>query len=330
MEGVLISAIAPKMSFGTFAETDKDGIFHVNGFDFPEGTSFILNAMNEKGGLEGNYEIHDEKFPFIDPLTNGVPERTDGQIADFFKGRRWTLLDEVNVQAFKESNDDIYANFASYSRNADDMKRSGISSIRQALKGIGGITDHMGHLKWRYSELSYYIDGKLFDPRGNATMVFNVAGRPSSWQNHAMPDNIGNSSFYGPTLSEVEAAVPFNTIERIDFIRSEHSIVLGPSYGGPSVVITTKRGDKVRWERQFELKDYLPLGYQEYKEYMSPILSVDFDDYDIETAPTLLWLPSVKFDGGGKSIDLKFPIKSNYKVFVEGLTDNGDIISETL
>lgn len=40
IEGVLISTIAPKMNFGTFAETDKDGMFHINGFDFPEGTSY--------------------------------------------------------------------------------------------------------------------------------------------------------------------------------------------------------------------------------------------------------------------------------------------------
>lgn len=114
----------------------------------------------------------------------------------------------------------------------------------------------MGHLKWRYSEINYYIDGKIFDPRGNATMKYNVAGQPSSWIRQAIPENIGVDSFYGPTLSEVEAAVPFNSIERIDFIRPEHSLVLGPSYGGAAVVITTKKGDKVNWKRQFELKDH--------------------------------------------------------------------------
>ncbi len=328
MEGVLISAIAPNMNFGTFAETDKDGIFHINGFDFPEGTTFIFNAMNEKGGLEANYEIYEDKFPEIEILKNASSQTTD-EIADFFKGTRWTLLDEVNVQAFKESNDDIYANFASYSRTADDMKVRGISSVWQALKGLGGISDHSGHLKWRNYEINFYIDGQLFDPRGNATMRYNSAGGSSPWIRHAVPDKIGGSLFYGPTLSEIEAAVPFNIIERIDFIRPENSVVLGPSYGGAAVVITTKKGDKVHWERQFELKDYLPLGYQEYKEYASPLLSVDTDEYDLQTHPTLLWLPSVKFDESGKSVNLKFPIKSNYRVFIEGLTDNGEIISET-
>ncbi|MDE6637692.1 MAG: hypothetical protein K2K32_05595, partial [Muribaculaceae bacterium] len=330
IEGIFISAIAPKMKFGTFAETDKEGFFHINGFDFPEGTSYIFKAMNEKGGLEANYEIFDDRFPEIEILKNSTHVENDDQIADYFKGIRWILLDEVNVQAFKESNDDIYANFASYSRSAEDMKVSDISSVWEALKGLGGITNHMGHLSWRNSEITYFIDGKLFDPRGNATMVYNVAGQPSSWQEQAQPHNIGSTSFYGPTLSEIEAAVPFNSIERIDFIRPEHSIVLGPSYGGATVVITTKKGDKVHWERQFELKDHLPLGYQKYKEYASPLLTIDSDEFDLQTHPTLLWLPAVRFDENGKTISLKFPVKSNYSIIIEGITDKGDIISETL
>lgn len=328
MEGVLVSAIVPKKSFGTFAETDKDGIFHLNGFDFPEGTPFILKAMNEKGGMEANYEIFDDLYPEIDILKNPTPISTTDEIADFFKSTRWTLLDEVKVQAFKESNYDIYANFASYSRTAEDMKVRGITSIEQALNGIGGLSNYMGHLKWRHWEINYYLDGQLIDPRGNATMVYDVAGRKSAWQNNAIPENIGGNSFFGPTLSEVEAAVPFHMIERIDFIRPEHSLVLGPSYGGATVVITTKKGDKVNWEHQFELKDHLPLGYQEYKEYASPMLSIDTDEYDLQTHPTLLWLPSVKFDEKGKAINLKLPVKSDYNVIIEGISDNGDIILE--
>ena len=330
MEGVLISAIAPQKKFGTFAETDNDGVFRLNGFDLPEGTSFILKAMNEKGGLETNYEIFNERFPEIEILKNTTSDMTSDEIADFFKNTRWTLLDEVKVQAFKESNDDIYANFVSFSRSADDMKVGGIKSIAQALRGIGGISNFMNHLMWRDSEITFYIDGKLFDPQGTATLIYNVGGvfyrRPFAQAGQSR----GGTTLYGPSLSEVEVAVPFNTIERIDFVRPEHSLVLGPSFGGAAVLITTKTGDKVHWERQFELKDHLPLGYQQYKEYASPILSIDANDYDMQTQPTLLWLPSVRFDDTEKTIDLRFPLKSEYRVTVEGVADNGEIISETM
>ncbi|MDE5812994.1 MAG: carboxypeptidase-like regulatory domain-containing protein, partial [Muribaculaceae bacterium] len=329
IEGVLVNAIAPKMKFGTFAETDSDGVFRLNGFDLPEGTIFIVKAMNEKGGLETNYEIFEEQFPEIEILKNDTPDRTSDEIAEFFKNSRWILLDEVKVQAFKESNDDIFANFVSFSRSADDMKVRGITSIEQALRGIGGIANVMDHIKWRNSEVSYYIDGNLFDPQGIASLFYDVGGFAYGRPFAEAGESIGGNTLYGPTLSEVATAVPFNSIERIDFIRPEHSLVLGPSYGGAVVLITTKAGDKVSWERQFDLKDHLPLGYQQYKEYASPILSVDSDEYDLQTHPTLLWLPSVKFDDSGKAIDLKFPMRSDYRIVIEGLADDGTIILET-
>ena len=37
----------------------------------------------------------------------------------------------------------------------------------------------------------------------------------------------------------------------------------------------------------------------------------------------------VPFDDTGKSIDLNFPVKSDYRVIIEGIADNGDIIIET-
>ena len=154
MEGVMVSAIVPKKNFGTFADTDSDGIFHLSGFDFPEGTPFILKAMNEKGGLEANYDIFEDRFPETECLPHIYPSASTEDITDFFKGSRWILLDEVKVQAFKESNDDIYANFSSYSRTADDMKVRGITSVGQALRGIGGIFLNMDRLIWRGTPVS--------------------------------------------------------------------------------------------------------------------------------------------------------------------------------
>ncbi|MDE7409307.1 MAG: hypothetical protein K2N09_04725, partial [Muribaculaceae bacterium] len=99
MEGVMVSAIVPQKNFGTFADTDSNGIFHLNGFDFPEGTPFILKAMNEKGGLEANYDIFEDRFPATECLPPLYPSASTAEISDFFKGSRWILLDEVKVQA---------------------------------------------------------------------------------------------------------------------------------------------------------------------------------------------------------------------------------------
>lgn len=308
LEGIMIYSIAPKENFGIFAETDNDGIFRLNGFDLPENTPFIFRAMNEKGDNEINYEIFEDHFPSVEILNDTISSNRRIN-SDLLASNKWKLLDEVNVTAMSLSGAeiygyDLYGSLASYSCNSTDMKAKNISSIEEAMHSLPGISTIMGYLKWRNEYVAYYLDGRIFEP--------------------------SSGSGKGATVAELNSLIPFESIERIDFVRPEHASVLGRTYGGGAIMIITKKGDKTGWQKQFELKDYLPLGYQQYKEYASPILSEDFKEYEMQTHPTLLWLPSVKFDEHGKAIDLKFPLKSDYRLIIEGITDNGDIISETL
>lgn len=353
MEGVMVYAIAPKFRFGAFAETDADGNFSINGFDFPDGTLFIFRAMNEKGGNEANFNITGETFPSVDILSQTPASVSDINAAYFFDAMRWTMLDEIKVQAFNHYNNDsdIFKSLAIYSRNHEDLASRGITSLAQALRSIPGLTIQNDYLKYRNSNVAFYIDGIIYETVGEAmpyTPQFTAPGKlPGTYARSRFADgslanlnpyntrmlmtgttpnpNRQDSKFPVPTFSEIAAAVQFQDIERLDFLKSGLF-----DYGNCALMITTKSGNNIPGGAQFELKDYLPKGYQQYKEYASPILSVDTDEYDLQTHPTLLWLPSVRFDDKGKSIDLKFPVKSNYHVIIEGVSDNGDIISETL
>lgn len=184
----------------------------------------------------------------------------------------------------------------------------------------------------------YYIDGTIYDPRGTSN-EFGVsrfahsmrrynAGRAHSVKPSRSP--IGKN-VDTPLLSEIESVVPFHIIDRIDYLRPEHSVILGRDRGGGAIVITTKSGDKVSWNRQFELKDHIPLGYQkykEYKEYASPILSSEADEYDIKQSPTLMWIPSVRFGNTDSEINLKFPLSYDCDIIVEGISSDGIISNE--
>lgn len=314
LEGVMVCAISPKADFGTYADTDENGEFHLNGFDLPENTPFIFKAMNEKGGSEGNFDIYEDRFPDTDRLTATDMKITDNDIDGFFKGSKWIMLDEITVQAFNQAQDDIYSAISDYSKSTGDFKRLGITSIGQALKGIGGMVNVSGRLFWRSSPVVYYIDGTLYDPYGSmnsfgaSRYTKTLKSYMARSSNYSQPGVSGfGSDTDTPMLVEVESVVPFNAIERIDYIRPEHSLIFSETAGLGAVVITTKQGDKKNWSRQFELKDFIPLGYQEYKEYASPLLSSETDAYDLQTSPTLLWLPSVKFGESGKDITLKIP-----------------------
>lgn len=132
-----------------------------------------------------------------------------------------------------------------------------------------------------------------------------------------------------PLLKEVELSLPFSTIDHISFLNMGQSLILGNGFDGGVIMITTKEGSQQGLKQQFELKDHIPLGYQKYKEYASPILSSEADEYDIKQTPTLMWIPSVRFVNTDSEINLKFPLSYDCDIIVEGISSDG-IISNVL
>ena len=333
LEGVMVCAISPKADFGTFADTDGNGMFYLNGFDLPEDTPFIFRAMNEKGGNEGNYDIYEQTFLQAENLKALPARMEDNAVSDFFRNSKWTMLDEINVQAFSKDGGDIYEMLAFYTKKAEDFERLGISNIEQAIRGVAGMTNVGGRLFWRRSPVAYSIDGTIYDPYFTFTS-FGVSRFAQSMRRYTgggvyMPapasSPIGKNA-KTPLLSEIEGMIPFNSIDRIDFIRPEHSILFGNTYGGGIIMITTKQGGDASWSKQYELKDFVPLGYQKYKEFASPLLSAETDAYDLQTSPTLLWIPSVRFDGKGTDLNLGHPVIPDYDIVIEGVSDGGMIL----
>lgn len=332
LEGVMVYAIAPKADFGTFAETDANGEFHLDGFDMPEGTPFIFRVMNEKGGNEGNYEVEDMKYPCSEPLPGKPADNgTEAEISDFFKGSPWIMLDEIKVQAFSQKEVDIYEELASHSKTSEDFNKKGITTIEEAVRDIPGMILKKGSLYWRDCPVTFFIDGVRHE--GSTVEAFKV-NRVSPWKQlfnddyklkAVMPEPTKLPEAVGTPLSEINSMLPFDAIERIDFLKEGEALILGNGLQGGALMITTKDGGQQGIKAQFELKDHIPLGYQKYKEYANPMLSADADAYDLQSSSTLLWLPSVRFDGQGTDIELKLPVKAEYDVIIEGVSDDGPV-----
>lgn len=329
LEGVMVYAIAPKADFGTYAETDANGEFHLDGFDLPEGTPFIFRAMNEKGDNEGNYEVEDMKYPISEILPGKTTDNgTEAEISDFFKGSQWIMLDEIKVQAFAQKEVNIYEMLASHSKTTEDFKRKAITTFEGAVRDIPGTTIINGCLFWRDFPVEYYIDGIRHMPATppNEFKVNRVSLVKQAFTKdggNVMPKPI-KLPRGGIPLADIERVIPFDAVERIDFLRNGEALILDNLEGG-ALMITTKDGAYRGIKTQFELKDHIPLGYQKYKEYASPMLSSTTDAYDLENASTLLWLPSVRFDGEGTAVELKIPILPEYEVIIEGISEAGPI-----
>ncbi|MDE6291895.1 MAG: TonB-dependent receptor plug domain-containing protein, partial [Muribaculaceae bacterium] len=334
LEGVMVYAIAPRVNFGTYAETDANGEFHLDGFDFPAGSPFIFRAMNENGGNEGNYELSETKYPASDILLGKSSGKdTEAEISDFFKGSPWIMLDEIKVQAFADEEVDIYEMLASHSKTTEDFEKRGITTLEEAVRGIGGTIIRNGRLYWRGKPVTYYIDGVRHESpiTEKPFSVKRVSPKKQAFWNgggqepRVMPESSSGVPVGGIPLSDIDRLLPFDAIERIDFLRSGEALILGNSMPGGALMITTKSGGPGGIKTQFELKDYVPLGYQKYKEYASPLLSSSADAYDLQNASTLLWLPSVRFDGDGKDIELKLPLSPEYDIIIEGISDEGPL-----
>lgn len=334
LQGVRVFTIAPMADFGTYAETDENGEFHLDGFDFPEGTAFMFRAMNEKGGNEGNYEIIDMKFPDSDILKENR-HKSESDLSDFFKGSRWIMLDEIEVQAFSNEEVNIFEMLATNSKTTDDFKKKGISTLEQAVRDIPGTNIINGKLYWRKALVKYYIDGVRYEPISDQNQ-FHVNPQPR--KKHKAWNGIGNLPEpvipeptpniivdNAPPISDIDRVLPFDAIKRIDFIRSGDALILGNDLPGGAIMITTKSGEEQGFSRQFELKDYIPLGYQKYKEFASPLLSTESDVYDLQTNATLLWIPSIRFDERGREINLTLPLPSECDIIIEGISNDGPI-----
>lgn len=265
MEGVMIYAIAPKYNFGTFAETDANGNFNINGFDFPEGTAFIFRAMNDDGKNEGNYDIKTDTFPSIDLLNESPSSVSTIDASDFFNGMRWVMLDEVKVQAFRHDDDsDIFKALASYSRTSDKMASRGVNSLEQAIRFIPGMTIKDNYVFYRNQRIAFYIDGELCEyAGGDGTIYVPTVTTPSklpgtyttSRAAHSSPSNLNpydtrmsETGTYPAsnkkesrvsTLNEVDQLISFPHIDRIVFIK-HNDFVVGSNYGGGVIVITSK------------------------------------------------------------------------------------------
>ncbi|MDE6380750.1 MAG: hypothetical protein K2L11_09775 [Muribaculaceae bacterium] len=307
---VLISA--PNEKFVTESETDESGHFCLNGFDFPENTRFILQTVNKNGNPDPNYEIFtDNSFPTIDKLNEHLNENQEliSYISrDIHKNRQRVENSKYKFPSGAEIYGlDMYEYRSSYSCTDNDFKARGISTIEEAMSAYPGISTINGNIKFRNKYVAFYLDGKFFQPAPNASSGFGK----------------------GPTISELNELIPFEDIERIDFLKPEDTSILNRTYGGAAIMIITKHGNKTSWQKQTNIKNYIPLGYQKYKEYASPILTIDTDVERDQSEQTLLWLPSVKFDDEGETIELKNPVKTGYRLILEGIDENGDFIYES-
>ena len=331
MKDAVITVLAPKYGFADAVATDEQGKFIIDRLNFPEGTKFLLQALNQKGKGDVNFSIDTRLAPQIsaiapDAVTDRDTTATDsGQQSTEWKmmrnnGLMEILLDEISVTHRKsiDTDDGEYGALAYKSFDRDQLEKDRIMTYDAVLGKIGGLTSSDGVLRYHGKPVSYYVDGF----------------RWSADETADTEDESGSSSVVSiPTkLSDFELMYPMSIVKRIDFIQPAQALSLGNGNSGGALAITTIDGSEAEsWTRPDNVKVITPLGYQRPVEFYSPKYDVTSENDGSDLRATLYWNPCVEITDGKASFDFFTSDNHNttYTIRVEGVTDGGEIIQAT-
>ena len=301
-ENALVWIMAPSEGFVHEIIADEKGRFTLQGFEFPDSTTYIIMAQSAKGKDNVVLKMDEEVFPSADdklPIVLHNHHKLPWQ--DYLKkvnerlayenGIRHIFMDEVVVTAPQKKYQTNYEISADKVITEEMIKRSGASSIEMLLRSLVGF-------RIFHSNTLYVLDETPLD---------------------------------GSTAWQVMSMIRPEDIQQIDIIRG---MKCAGYFGGKQdaiVAITLKSGGTgASWD-PVNITHILPLGYQKKAEFYAPKFEIKererMNDRDLRT--TIHWQPDIVFkEGKAEVIFYTSGIPTTYSIVVEGVTEEGYILRE--
>ena len=339
MKDVAVLTLAPSMGYVGEAITDEKGEFVFTDKDFPDGTRFIFQALNEKGGNEGNFDIIPAKYPSVAPIKSIYSSKDKSQIEEM-ADYDWRIthsdaimLGEVLVVQKKQSD---YENpielMARGEVSYKDIEDKNLRTVEDVLRTIPGIVVYERKAFYQGRPVSFWVDNLPWEP---------ISGLPQSSDYVASPGKLLNASrlFRGyhstsirlphtskgiieTPLGEIDQVLPVDFIKKIQYFPPTASKLLSPWTEGGIIMITTKDGTEKVSRPDWRMRYATPLGYQRSKTFYTPKYEL-MADYELNNRPTLYWIPSAKVDRFG---NLSMPIPASVEsctLIAEGIDTDG-------
>jgi len=325
--------------------TDAQGIFRFDGFEFPDSTSYFIQALNSSGSnrIELMLDsvlfpspVHAPQNPDLTPtlfegegehltptLFEGEGERIDTdafiekaeQRSKYDDDMRVIQLDEVKVTARRiEKRDEQRLRYWMNGSATQTIRKEEIDRLKPRLVSDVLIRTVPG-LEIASDGVTTFI--KL--PHALTLPLVYIDGNEFTWTGGASPLDVIN----------------VNEVESIDVIPLEQSAIFGARGGGGAISITTKKGieNMTSAYQEYNYTVYTPLGYQKPVEFYAPKYEtleekhLSIPDY----RTTIFWKPDVVIsEDTGKAI-VEFytsDYPTTYSVVIEGLTTDGKIIRQ--
>jgi len=326
MENIEVGVMSTDVGFADLIYTDKDGRFAFNGFEYPEGTNYLIRAIKDDKSNWVRLTLDEELFPdakdygITDPWYNNDAEhayeayleKADNKYV-LENGMRMIYLKEVEVSARRRP--DITMTPAAMTADKivtyKDIEEEGYYSIVDILQRIAGVMVYNNMIIMRSRttigdkspEPAVYIDGVYIEP--------------------------GTMYFMGGTISYLEQ-INIYDVKQIDVVK--YATVLFGYKGTQGVIyITMKDGSEMKSSSAvFNVESISPLGYQPAKEFYSPKYET-LDQKNVNTPDlrtTIYWNPDIRTSSEGNA-DIEFytaDARSAYSVVIEGVTVDGQLV----
>jgi hypothetical protein len=297
-----VSIFSLNANYANMTMSDENGRFYFNGFEFPDSTIYIVQALSKKGNNYVELIVDKETFPEVkqfavpdfqlDSLLLRYIEKSDQKYIDE-NGSRAIVLEAVTItgQKAEPQRSSIYSSMMSTVITSDKFER--YTDLYQALMIVGGVM----------------IIGDQISIRGSSTPPVIIVD-DVIWEDVDLRD------------------INIMDVETIEILKGAEAAVLGSKGAGGAIILTTKRGDITpKKGMKFNMKTLIPKGYRKDVEFYSPKYETEDQMTGSDRRTTIFWKPNIKISGGNAEFDFyTADSNSTYSVIIEGITSNGQII----
>jgi len=312
--------------------TDEKGLFVFQDLEFPDSTTFFVQALNSRGSDNVQIAVNDEPFPVLvyalqsHHLTPAL-SKGEGGIEEEMKYEPDSNSFIVKAEQRSRYDEDIKVIMLDEVEiTAPRIEKKEEARMRFWANEISNITIRREEIE------KYHFSGQTVEDF-LAMLVPGVLER-----------QIGESkkiSIRGASISPLVLVDGFereglnistNEIESIDVFKGSNAVAFGMRGAYGVISITTRRGANSSLIEKTNFAVYTPLGYQKPVEFYAPKYEtleakhLTIPDY----RTTIFWKPDIVIaDSGETAFDFytsDFP--TTYSVVIEGLTIDGQIVRQ--
>jgi hypothetical protein len=299
-----VSLFSLNASYANVAMSDENGRFYFNGFEFPDSTVYIVQALSKKGHSYVELVLDKETFPDITPFA--APDfQPDSMFLRYIEksdrkyveenGSRSIVLETVTVTAQRNetaNRSSLYSSMMNTVITADKFQQ--YTDLYQVLMFVSGVM----------------ITGDRISIRGSSVPPVII-----------IDDIIWDDVNLKTDISIMD-------VETIEIMKGAEAAFLGTKGAGGAIIITTKTGDITPKKGiKFNMKTIMPKGYRKDVEFYSPKYDTEDQMAGIDRRTTVFWKPNVKVLNGRAVFDFyTADFNSTYSVIIEGITNSGQII----